>query len=439
MGRSIGFHILKNPKFKPQFDVLYDYIMNEYSGYLETLPKKYYNEEENHYASEDFGLSFNDYDGEGHVSSNAKVLSEYPEFVDYIIKFWEGICRKYFYEEVALFDITEFWDEGSIYYFYHGESKFLYGTDLGFIEGYCSLAIMRYNEPFLLDIKGVDKEKALSKIEIIERRLENEGNFSNDNKIIETLRKDMILKAKKCLDTSKTVKSIIISGEGGVGKTTFLFRNLLNKFYPDTPCFCADFFLKNMTINNEEITLFIWDVMGQNRARFLEDFFATGVDGAILCFDLTRGNTLQNIEDRAKLLQKSDKEMPIIILGFKSDRLESSSAFDDYALDFKEKFNLIDYLRVSNATGENVEESFKILIKKIHERPTVKKVNVELLEKKLKLLEYLKTYKIQGKEELQLYFKDYYDDSILEERCSVPLLLLYSEFRDKIQHYIEEL
>ena len=75
MGRCIGFHILKNPKYKRQFEVLNDYIFKEYLDFLEALPKKYYNEEENHCVSEDFVLSFDEWDGVGHIISSTKVDS----------------------------------------------------------------------------------------------------------------------------------------------------------------------------------------------------------------------------------------------------------------------------------------------------------------------------------------------------------------------------
>lgn len=437
MGRYVSFHILKNPKHKSQFGVLNDYIFKEYNALLESLPKKYYNEEENHYASEDFALSFDEWDGVGRISSGAKVFSEYPEFVDYIVRFWEGICRKYFYEEVALFDVSDFKDEGSAYYFHHGKSEFLYGADLGFVEGYCGLAIKGYNEPLSLNIEGIDKDKISKKIKTKEQRLKN--SFVGDKNLIEALKKDMLLKAKNYLDEGKSVKNLIVCGEGGVGKTTFIFKYILNKFYPDMRLICADFFLKDISKDNQEVGLFIWDVMGQARARFLVEFFANNVDGAMFCFDLTRPITLDRLEEWIKIIRKSNPDIPIIFLGMKTDLVDDVLVDDENALLFKDEFNFFDYLKVSNATGENVEEAFNKIIEKINETPTPEKVKVESIKKKFKLLEYLKSYKVQGKEELQVYFKDVYTDELLEEDFSVPTLLLFPEFKDKIQDYIDKL
>ncbi|MBA7532774.1 hypothetical protein ES705_25004 [subsurface metagenome] len=41
---------------------------------------------------------------------------------------------------------------------------------------------------------------------------------------------------------------------------------------------------------------------------------------------------------------------------------------DDYALEFKEAFDLFDYLKISSKSGDNVNNAFDLLTKKILER-----------------------------------------------------------------------
>jgi len=38
---------------------------------------------------------------------------------------------------------------------------------------------------------------------------------------------------------------------------------------------------------------------------------------------------------------------------------------DVYALEFKEKYNLIDYLKISSKTGENINHALELLLRKI--------------------------------------------------------------------------
>lgn len=258
--------------------------------------------------------------------------------------------------------------------------------------------------------------------------------------IRETLKKEMLLKAKKLLKEGKSIKNLLVSGEGGVGKTTLIFRYFLNKFYSDTAMTnCVDIFSKNISINNEEVGLFIWDVMGQGMARFLVEFFANNIDGAMFCFDLTRPFTLENMEEWINIIRKSNQNIPIIFMGLKTDLADDIIVDDEYALSFKDYFNLFEYIKISSKTGENINEAFNRIIDKIKQTPTLEEANIKLIKKKFRLLEYLKSYKIQGKEELKTYFGEHYNDDLLEEDWKANRLLLLPEFKEKIQQFIDNL
>jgi hypothetical protein len=60
--------------------------------------------------------------------------------------------------------------------------------------------------------------------------------------------------------------------------------------------------------------------------------------------------------------------LPILFLGSKSDLIQEICIKDDYIKDFKEKFNLYDYLPISSKTGENIQLSFESLTKEILKR-----------------------------------------------------------------------
>ena len=255
-----------------------------------------------------------------------------------------------------------------------------------------------------------------------------------------TLTKEMLANAKKMIKEGKPIKNLLVSGDGGVGKTSFIFRFFLNKFYPDTAMTnCVEFFLKKITVDNREFALFIWDVMGQDRARFLVEFIANNIDGAIFCFDLTRPITLDKMEEWINIIRKSNPDIPITFLGMKIDLVDSILVDDEYALLFKDKYDLFDYIKISSKTGENVNEAFNRIIDKIKQPPALEEMNILDIEKKFKLLEYLKFYKIQGKEELKIYVREHYNDDLLEEDWKANQLLLFLEFKEKIQKFIDNL
>lgn len=277
------------------------------------------------------------------------------------------------------------------------------------------------------------------KLKIEEGQIKRVDEIKEKNKI-ETLKKEMLLKAKKLLKEGKSIKNLLISGEGGVGKTTLIIRYFLNKFYSETSITnCVDIFLKNISIKNEEIPLFIWDLMGQERARFLVEFFANNIDGAIFCFDLTRLMTLEKIEEWINNIRKSNPDIPIIFLGIKTDLIEEIQVDDGYALSLTDDLNLFEYIKVSSKTGENVNEAFTKIIDKIKQTSTLDQANIRWIQKKFRLLEYLKSYKIKGKEELKTYFGEHYNDDLLEEDWEPSHLLLFSEFKEKIRQFIHNL
>jgi len=169
--------------------------------------------------------------------------------------------------------------------------------------------------------------------------------------------------------TRKYILKILTAGEGGVGKTTLLHRFVEGRFSAETKMTIGvEFHLKELNLNGHHCTLQLWDFGGQNRFRFLLESYVLGAKGALLMFDLTRPITLDHLEQWINLVRKGDPNLPILFLGTKNDLEEEIQVDDDYALQYKEAFNLIDYMRVSSKNGENVDLAFKILTETILNR-----------------------------------------------------------------------
>ena len=121
----------------------------------------------------------------------------------------------------------------------------------------------------------------------------------------------------------------------------------------------------------------------------------------------------------------------------------------NYVLEFKEKFNLFDYLKVSSKTGENVDETFSRIISETIKTSSSKKIDYNLLEKKLTLLDYLKSLKIQDLEkEIKEYWREsgYEADKIneiyeemLEKGRHLPYVISMPQIAEKIKHYVKTL
>ncbi len=162
---------------------------------------------------------------------------------------------------------------------------------------------------------------------------------------------------------------VITAGDGGVGKTTLLFRYVENKFNYDTKITIGvGFFFKTIDLGDEnKYGLQLWDLGGEEQFRpFLKSYVA-GADGAFLMIDLTRINSLKNIQSWVDIVRSENPELPILLLGSKLDLTEDISVTDEEPLRLKEKFKFIDYLKVSSKTGQNVDKAFETLIRKILE------------------------------------------------------------------------
>ena len=171
--------------------------------------------------------------------------------------------------------------------------------------------------------------------------------------------------------TKKFILKILTAGEGGVGKTTLLHRYVEGKFSADTKMTIGvEFFLKEVVIDGKQCTLQLWDFGGQERFRFLLESYVLGAKGALLMFDLTRPMTLENLHQWVDICRKGDSNLPILFVGTKIDLVNDIMVNDDYALSFKEQFDLFDFLKISSKSGENVSEAFENLTRKILERQT---------------------------------------------------------------------
>ncbi len=162
------------------------------------------------------------------------------------------------------------------------------------------------------------------------------------------------------------ILKIITAGDGGVGKTTLLYRYVEGRFLADTRMTLGvEFFIKEVRVGGRKINLQVWDFGGQEHFRPLLRNYSMGARGALLLFDLTRPSSLDKIEQWVNICRGDNPEIPIIFLGTKLDLINLISVDDSYALRFKEEYNFFEYLKISSKTGENVKLAFKLLAKEI--------------------------------------------------------------------------
>ncbi|MFX0071809.1 MAG: Rab family GTPase [Candidatus Hermodarchaeota archaeon] len=160
---------------------------------------------------------------------------------------------------------------------------------------------------------------------------------------------------------------ILIAGDASVGKTSLLRRYVDGMFDESTIMTVGvEFFLKQIEFNSVgKCALQLWDLGGQERFRHLLEHYVMGARAALLLVDLTSMPKMDGILEWVNIVRMHDINLPIILVGTKLDLGEAIVLDDETALNIKDTFHMIDYIKTSSKTGTNVDEVFKLLGKKL--------------------------------------------------------------------------
>ena len=146
------------------------------------------------------------------------------------------------------------------------------------------------------------------------------------------------MKRKSIKNQNRDLK-IIIVGDSGTGKTSFVNKYILNRF-ADTyqATIATQFSSKILEIDGITYRLQFWDIAGQDRSVTTTNIFCKNTNGVVLCCEINDKNTLNNtIIWKNSIEQNIDvTNVPMIIIQNKCDLLGSELEYNNGIEELKE-------------------------------------------------------------------------------------------------------
>ena len=182
-----------------------------------------------------------------------------------------------------------------------------------------------------------------------------------------------ILSPEKTKEVIRLTKKICLLGDPGVGKTSLIKKYVYDIFEDRYISSIGTKITKKMLSlkymcnkPNILLTLMIWDMAGQDDFYELRAIYYQGADGAIIVCDVTRKETLYNVNSWINGLFKVTEKVPIIMLANKND-LKVQASFTDFEIKNISEIIGSVYFFTSAKTGENVENAFATISRYILE------------------------------------------------------------------------
>ncbi|XP_067873857.1 ras and EF-hand domain-containing protein isoform X3 [Heterodontus francisci] len=122
-------------------------------------------------------------------------------------------------------------------------------------------------------------------------------------------------------ETDGLLYRLVLAGDAGSGKSSFLLRLCMNEFKGHIPTTLGvDFQMKKLLVDGENTTLQIWDTAGQERFRSIAKSYFRKAHGVLLLYDVTSETSFLNIREWIDEIKNSaDIAIPIILIGNKID------------------------------------------------------------------------------------------------------------------------
>ncbi|PRW60009.1 GTP-binding nuclear Ran [Chlorella sorokiniana] len=228
----------------------------------------------------------------------------------------------------------------------------------------------------------------------------------------------------QAVDQSIPSFKLVLVGDGGTGKTTFVKRHLTGEFEKKyEPTIGVEVHPLDFTTNRGKIRFYCWDTAGQEKFGGLRDGYYIHGQCAIIMFDVTSRLTYKNVPTWHRDLCRVCENIPIVLCGNKVD--VKNRQVKPKQVTFHRKKNL-QYHEISAKSNYNYEKPFLYLARKLVGDPNLHFVEqVALAPPEVQIdLQQQQEYEKQLQEAANMPLPDGDDDDIADlGSAGTPLLL----------------
>ncbi|KAI5179771.1 GTP-binding nuclear protein Ran [Nematocida sp. AWRm80] len=164
------------------------------------------------------------------------------------------------------------------------------------------------------------------------------------------------------------VKKLVLIGDGGTGKTTFVKRHLTGEFTKQyIATIGAEVSLLPFFTNYGPINYSVWDTAGQEKFGGLRDAYYSEADCGIIMFDTTSRITYKNVPNWYRDLRLICPDIPLCLCGNKVDIVERKVK-PAHMKDRKQMRNTV-YFDISAKSNYNYDKPFLHFSRKLFNVP----------------------------------------------------------------------
>lgn len=153
---------------------------------------------------------------------------------------------------------------------------------------------------------------------------------------------------------------VVLLGESGVGKSSFMLRFVANNFKVDsTSTVGASYMFKIIQVNGRNIKFNVWDTAGQERYHSLAKMYLHDANAAILVYDITNKASFEGLKRwYSELVEVAPKNVVVAVAGNKEDLVMMECVEPDEVLEFAQSIGGF-MKKTSCKTNQGIETVFR--------------------------------------------------------------------------------